>query len=160
MEKNLTKIISMVEDKAAEYNRQSTNDTVDGIFVAVSRSGMQRETSNRYIKRLAEDNWEMLTTSESQERVFECGEMWMEKWYSTQPHLEKDHFGSLVPSMLNFYIATHATVFVGVAGSSWSNDVWTTRYHQGKGDANFQYTPSGIIPVPNGGLPDAHKNCK
>jgi hypothetical protein len=60
---------------------------------------------------------------------------------------------------MNFYIATNATIFVGVARSSWSTDVWTTRYYQGKGATNFQYTPDGIIPVPNGGLPAAHKNC-
>jgi len=75
--------------------------------------------------------------------------------------LPQDYFGDLLPSMLNFWLAVRADVFVGVKNSSWSTDVWTTRYHMGKGDRNFEYTQGlGIIAIGNGGLPPPHKNCK
>jgi hypothetical protein len=95
--------------------------------------------------------------------------------------VEYDYYGSIVPSMINFWLACEADVFVGVAKSSWSTDVWTTRYYMGKGHTNYQYIHllddddddsggdnaddsnrrqhRGIIPVPNGGLPPSHKSC-
>jgi hypothetical protein len=136
---------------------------------------MQQPTKDEEVQELARQNLRTLaektvfvhggTTATQQQQVkkstfFECGEMWMKRWYSMQTEVQEDYYGSLLPSILNFYIATHATIFVGVARSSWSADVWTTRYYQGKGAFNFQYTPDGIIPVPNGGLPPAHKNCE
>eukprot|EP00978_Attheya_sp_CCMP212_P029925 scaffold108265_cov34-Attheya_sp.AAC.2 len=182
MEKNLTKIFSMVDDLMLKYNNHQEptthDDKLQGIFVAVSRRGMLRATRNTRVKRIADDNWKTLierSVSDKQQTsdmilgsnnadtnkpaVFECGESWMERWYSMQTEVEDDYYGSLVPSIMNFYIATNATIFVGVAGSSWSTDVWTNRYYQGRGDTNFQYTPAGIIPIPNSGLPDGHKKC-
>ena len=91
--------------------------------------------------------------------LFECGELWMDRWYSQQNDVQDDYYGSLLPSILNFYIATHATVFIGVERSSWSTDVWSYRYHLGKGGSNFKYTPEGILPIPNGGLPPSHSGC-
>jgi hypothetical protein len=38
--------------------------------------------------------------------------------------------------------------------------VWTTRYHQGKGDTNYEYTKSGTRKIEDGGLPTPHINCK
>lgn len=165
MEKNLTKIISMVDAMVEDHNVDPQHQKLQGVFVAVSRLGMQQPTKNNTMQDLAKANWETLkkrsvpANRQMYSTVFECGETWMNRWYSTQTDIEEDYFGSLVPSLMNFYIATHATIFVGVAKSSWSTDVWTTRYYQGKGDSNFQYTPEGIIPVPNGGLPAAHTKC-
>jgi len=72
-----------------------------------------------------------------------------------------NYYGDILPSMLNFWLAVQADVFVGVKKSSWSTSVWTTRYHKGKGDRNFEYTRDrGIIPIENNGLPNPHKICK
>jgi len=74
--------------------------------------------------------------------------------------LPQNYFGDILPSMLNFWLAVRADVFVGVKKSSWSTDVWTTRYYYGKGDRNFEYTSDrGILAIGNGGLPPNHKNC-
>jgi hypothetical protein len=74
--------------------------------------------------------------------------------------LPDNYFGDLLPSMLNFWLAVRADVFVGVQKSSWSTDVWTTRYYMGKGDRNFEYTSDrGILAIGDGGLPKPHKNC-
>jgi hypothetical protein len=62
--------------------------------------------------------------------------------------------------MINFHVATEASIFVGVRGSSYSTDIWTTRFHLGKGDSNYEYTPDSIIQIDNGGLPPPHSNCK
>jgi len=71
--------------------------------------------------------------------------------------LPKNYFGDILPSLMSFWLAVNADVFVGAMKSSWSNDVWTVRYFQGKGDRNFQYTRDrGIIPVMNNGLPPPH----
>lgn len=74
--------------------------------------------------------------------------------------LPNNYYGDIVPSMINFWLAVNADVFVGVMKSSWSNDIWTTRYYQGKGAHNYEYTKEhGITPVGNNGLPPPHKNC-
>jgi hypothetical protein len=74
--------------------------------------------------------------------------------------LPEHYFGDILPSMLNFWLAVRADVFVGVKKSSWSTDVWTTRYYYGRGDRNFEYTSDrGILAIGNGGLPENHKNC-
>jgi hypothetical protein len=174
MERNLTNIFSRVQTMMAEYNKKPMHEKLEGVFVAVSRSGMQLTTKDENVTKLATENWKILTekslpirnetTTRSQGAggnmaVFECGEIWMNNWYSMQTEVEEDYYGSLVPSIMNFYIATHATIFIGVDKSSWSTDVWTTRYYQGKGATNFEYTTDGIIPVPNGGLPSAHASC-
>ncbi|VEU34953.1 unnamed protein product [Pseudo-nitzschia multistriata] len=74
--------------------------------------------------------------------------------------LPNNYFGDMLSSILNFWLAVNADIFVGAMKSSWSNDVWTMRYYQGKGDSNFQYTPTGgIVPIANNGLPPPHQNC-
>lgn len=74
--------------------------------------------------------------------------------------LPDNYFGDLIPSVLNFWLAVQADVFVGVRRSSWSTDVWTTRYYMGKGGRNFEYTSkNGIRSIGNNGLPEPHRNC-
>ncbi|CAJ1955333.1 unnamed protein product [Cylindrotheca closterium] len=168
MEKNLTQIFSMVDSTAAEYNKKHENK-IRGIFVAVSRDGMLEHTTNSETSQMAKENWETLAHRSipiqteddfsTQIPYFECGELWMDHWYGSQNEVSKDYYGSLVPSVMNFHLATEATFFVGVMGSSWSIDVWTTRYYQGKGGMNFQYTPTGIKPVGIDGRPPSHDNC-
>jgi hypothetical protein len=173
MEKNLTRIISMVESMVVKYNADKQQDgRLKGIVLAVSRYGMERKARSPVIQEIVDRNWETLKRNSlsfgkdivrsnkgGKPEIFECGETWMDRWYSMQADVPNDYYGSLVPSVLNYYIATHAAIFVGVEGSSWSTDVFTSRFGQGKGSANFQYTPDGIIPVANSGLPPSHNDC-
>ena len=186
MEKNLTKIFHMVDDFVQDFNTHNKKQPpIDRVFVAVSREGMLQSTKDikkvnqTEVSQTAHDNYKMLlsrsvsststshaTRSHSSDRqpsVFECGEVWMDTWYAKQKRQhssqQQNVYGSFLPSLINFYVATQAEVFVGVSKSSWSTDVWTTRYYQGKGDGNYQYTPNGITQLDHGGLPPPHKNC-
>ncbi|KAG7351757.1 hypothetical protein IV203_007805 [Nitzschia inconspicua] len=97
--------------------------------------------------------------------MFECGEGWVDQAFYNDPSVNEDnlphnYYGDILPSLINFWLAVEADVFIGVMKSSWSTDVWTARYYQGKGRNNFQYTSdNGIIPVSHGGLPPSHTNC-
>jgi hypothetical protein len=163
----LAKIFPMVDAMIAEYNHNeslSKDNVVGRVFLAVSRQGMEEARGRNNTKKelLANENLDTLearTGNTDTARIVECGEGWMKHWYSTQDKMQDNYYGTLIPMVLNFYIATEATVFIGVSGSSWSTDVWTTRFYQGKGDRNYQYTSDGIIAVPNGGLPPPHGNC-
>jgi hypothetical protein len=100
--------------------------------------------------------------------LFECGEGWVDEAYYKQQRQQqqqqqhdtstRNYYGDLLPSLLSFWLAVEADIFVGVMKSSWSNDVWTTRYYLGKGSTNYQYTKdTGVIPVPDNGLPRTHQ---
>ncbi|KAL7576320.1 hypothetical protein ACA910_018139 [Epithemia clementina (nom. ined.)] len=107
--------------------------------------------------------------------VFECGSFALEEHFykmrrktaggETNNHKNNNflisNYGTLVESVINFYNAVNARIFIGVKGSSYSTDIWTTRYLYGKGSSNYYYNKGGAIePVENGGLPDPHVNCK
>jgi hypothetical protein len=174
MEWNLTKIVQQVQELAAsaatstrsdDNNGNTRSQKVQGLFVAVSRSGMQEGGGlYRRFQAYADDNLQTLdrlvrgVTTNSPLPVFECGENMLQEYYQAHPDIP-DH-GSLLQSVINFDIAVNADIFVGVRKSSYSTDVWTTRYHQGKGDTNYEYTKSGTRQIENGGLPVPHINCK
>ena len=175
-EKNLTKIFNMVDGFVNEYNSKQQEQTLtskklDGTFIAISRNNMKQSWKDPNVIAMADHNWDVLnartrTTSNDDKnhltKVFECGEVWMDRWYKeeSQSSVPDDYYGSILPSIINFYIATHATIFIGVDKSSWSNDVWTTRYHLGKGSTNYKYTADqGIVQLSNGGLPLSHISC-
>jgi hypothetical protein len=165
MERNLTRLFDHVEGLVEEL------ESVGGVFVAVSRSGIEIREGNLYtkFKTFADDNLATLNrvVGDSQGSlgqglgqdtvVFECGQHLMDKFYSAHP--DSIDYGSLLQSVVNFYIATEAKAFIGVRGSSYSTDIWTTRYHQGKGDTNYEYTKDGVVKLDNGGLPPMHTNC-
>mmetsp|Transcript_13221 Transcript_13221/g.31698 ORF Transcript_13221/g.31698 Transcript_13221/m.31698 type:complete len:167 (+) Transcript_13221:92-592(+) len=166
----------MVDEFIGNYNKNATKEKhVERMFMAVSRKGMEEALGkNKTVhERLANENLDTLASRQAQGQdpqsekstIVECGEGWMKRWYSSQQQkvdqakVEDNYYGTLIPMVMNFYIATEAEVFIGTKGSSWSTDVWTTRYYQGKGDRNFKYTKEGIVPIPNGGLPTPHGNC-
>lgn len=168
MEKNLTKIFDMVESFLEDREEVSSEkeERPLRVFIAVSRQNMQKKINNPMLEKLREENWIALNSHESRPRrrrrpstIFECGEEWIRQWYLSNPTVQYDYFGSVLPSILDFHIATQASIFIGVSKSSWSTDVWTTRYYQGLGSGNFEYSPNGIFAVPNGGLPAPHQNC-
>jgi hypothetical protein len=166
MERHLQRILDMTAEFSAQYSN------ISGLFVAVSRVGMESKDVYRtakFIQRLAKNNADTLDhyvgtavrpsnlLGSNRLRVFECGKKALSQYYSTHPQVA-DH-GLLLESVLNFHIAVQADVFIGVAKSSYSTDVLTTRYLLGKGRHNFLYTKDGIVPVENGGLPPPHKDC-
>lgn len=179
-EKNLTKIFNMVDSFMEDYNAvRASEQQLQGIFVAVSRNNMRQSWKDDKVMAMSENNWNILNERSSSPNqnltqeiypmvtlsntppVFECGELWVDSWYKTQDDIQGDYFGSILPSLINFYIATQAEVFVGVDKSSWSADVWATRYRLGKGRTNFKYTPNqGIVPLANNGRPTTHFSCK
>jgi hypothetical protein len=166
MERNLTVLFEHVEAFLLERM-----DSVGGVFVAVSRSGIELSTGKLYqkYKAYADDNLATLNRIVGDGRgsvgqglgedhvVFECGKRLMDKYYAANPN--STDYGSLLQSVVNFYTATEAKAFIGVRGSSYSTDIWTTRYHQGKGALNYEYTKEGIIQLDNEGLPPMHTNC-
>jgi len=81
----------------------------------------------------------------------------LKRYYENHPN--SIDYGSTLESIINYYVATEASIFVGVSRSSYSTDIWTQRYYQGKGNENYEYTQEGIKKVTNGGLPPPHSNC-
>lgn len=164
MEKNFTRILEMMSDLSTEQQ----DEPIDGVFVAVSRRGMEhqeKEPGYKSFQAFVEENVVTLNrlTKEGLQNgrlpVFECGRQALHDYfYSLNPGAMD--YGTTLQAMVNFHVATEAKIFVGVKGSSYSTDIWMTRYHQGKGDTNYEYTPKGIVKVGNGGLPPVHGNCK
>jgi hypothetical protein len=167
MEWNLTKIFQQVEI----LSENDAYRNVSGLFVAVSRAGMREEGNYEKFKNIADGNIEVLNRfvgfgseqpallGRNHLSVFECGEQMLTGFYAQHPGIP-DH-GALLQSVINFYIAVNADAFVGVSGSSYSTDVFTTRYHMGKGRQNFRYTKGyKVVPVENNGLPSPHFNCR
>lgn len=167
MERNLTTLFERVEGFLVER----MDSGVGGVFVAVSRSGIEVSSGKLYekYKPFADDNLASLNRVVGDGHgsvgqglgndhvVFECGKRLMDKYYEANP--DSIDYGSLLQSVVNFHIATEAKAFIGVRGSSYSTDIWTTRYHQGKGAMNYEYTKEGIVQLDNGGLPPMHTNC-
>jgi hypothetical protein len=176
MLRNLTTLLEMVE--------QFLPPDIHGVLVAVSRHGMEERDTALYRKFQAHADENLATLNRAVRKkssttttttnqhvddttsglkhgtvpVFECGQQVIDEYY--QEHPDSIDYGSLLPSMLNFHVATEASIFIGVRHSSYSTDIWTTRYHQGKGLSNYEYTPQGIFPMENQGLPPPHKNCQ
>lgn len=186
MDKNLTRILERVQGLHTKLLSQQSSrqqPAISGLFVAVSRAGMEVQGTKNYLRfqSYADENLQTLNRLTQYYHqgnnkhspdplsfdpkhpqqllpVFECGERILQDYYACHPDVP-DH-GSLLQSVVNFYVAVTAHVFVGVKGSSYSTDVLTTRYWLGKGKENYRYTLTGIERVENDGLPDPHGTCK
>ena len=167
MERNFTVLLQRIEGLVHDKY-----PSIKGIFIAVSRAGIEVNEGGMYkkFKAIADDNLATMNRvvgdgkgtpgqglDNGHVAVFECGRKLMDQYYDEHP--DSINYGQLLQSMVNFYIATESTAFVGVRGSSYSTDIWTTRYHQGKGAQNYEYTLDGIQLMDNGGLPPPHINC-
>ena len=166
MERNLTKIFDQVEALVqAKRQQDQSASNIAGLFVAVSRTGMAYSKEyNAKLRPIAEHNVHFFdqyvngTKLADDLHVFECGERLLEDFYQQHPDVP-DH-GSLLQAVVNFHLAVNAEIFVGVRGSSYSTDVWTTRYYLGRGKENYRYTQEGNVQaIENDGLPDPHVNC-
>ena len=87
--------------------------------------------------------------------IVECGDRNVEKYLNDHPEEKEYDYGALLSMVVNFEMLVNADIFVGVRGSSYSNDIWKTRYYRGKGEYNYEYTKDGILQVENGGMPSA-----
>ena len=171
MERNLTNIFRQVQDLVEQREQQSVGGgpphTISGLFVAVSRTGMAYSPEyNAGLREIADYNVQVFDHYVGHPdaklgkhlNVFECGERLLSDYYRDNPQVP-DH-GSLLQAVVNFHLAVNAEIFVGVRGSSYSTDVWTTRYYLGKGKENYRYTQEGTVEkIENDGLPDPHVNC-
>ena len=168
MEGSLDKIFEQVQDfQLLSDSRPS------GILLLVSRNGiieggarnsklelaMQNlYTLTSYVNESGYSAFKRLMLAGSDLPVVECGRFALEQYM--QEHNVEQNYGTLVESVINFHAAIHASTFIGVVGSSYSNHIWTTRYLLGKGKQNFMYSKGrGILPVANSGLPSAHEVC-
>ena len=181
MEKNLTAILERVLqlDETLTSSEDKNRKHISGLFIAVSRAGMEVKGTTTYEKfrHFADENLQTLNivtgqnTSETLAAdntrqlfrvlqknlpVFECGGRFVENFYATHPDVPSH--GALLNAVINFHLAVYADYFIGVKGSSFSTDVLTTRYWLGKGDTNYRYTQTGIERVQ--GLPEPHGLCK
>jgi hypothetical protein len=169
-ESNLTTLLHTVQQTLTPLH-----PSLSALFVAVSRDGVVAKGDPKMYRAsqaIADDNRAALdrylgdgTTSTSRSEllggwtVFTCGDRALQQYYTQYPNSPR--YGSLLESVLNFYIAVQSDVFVGVGNSSYSADVFTTRYYQGKGDTNYRYSKTeGLVLVENGGLPEPHVNCR
>lgn len=178
MTRNLTKIFEMVEESPHFSNLNSDTGTGEPLYervmLCVARDLMAPGSMSTKddINTLVEQNWVTLnrvTRKNSSNflkedslhglwkgkvQVIEAGE----DAAASIPDLPSEAV-EIVAQVINFFVAVNAAVFVGTFGSSYSTDVWTVRYHLGKGSGNFYHSPQGIHKVSNGGLPGAHR-CK
>ena len=168
MEKNLSKIVDQVY-QLYDDQPESFKSSISALFIAVSRDGMKitsKFQKNQFYT-VAMENLQTLnriTQNASVESgsmplpAFECGEKILQQFYAKNPNIP--NHGTLLQSVINFYTAVSSEIFIGVAQSSYSTDILTTRYWLGKGASNYRYTANGIESVENGGLPVPHGHCE
>lgn len=177
MEWKLSKILDQVKELLQNQEKES----VKGIMIAVSRHGMIFNStyhgSNKKavaqenlltLERIAGDgstreNGEGLTLLDGTTvPVFECGKSTLQDYYAANPQVP-DH-GTLLEAVVNFHLAANADVFVGVAHSSYSTEVITSRHYNSDGGTtkpktSYRYTLDGKAERMTG-LPEGHSNCR
>ena len=180
MEHNSTRLFSHIDEflSSLSSNSSATNEEdidINTIVVATSRAGMEQQEEgggyNKY-KEFIDENLNTLnhftksndstihTFGGRPVSVLECGRGLVDQYFENHPEENAFYYQYVLPMIVDFHILTEATIFIGVRKSSFSTDVWTTRYYQGKGKYNYEYTPEGIFPIENDGLPPPHKACK
>ena len=169
MEHNLTKVFNHLETFLSSL--QEEQGVIDSISIATARAKM--ETKRTKHAEIADENLSILNrytkyrnvsvTGDGSENtlsgraMYECGDALINTYYKENP--ASMNYGDILPMIVNFYLLTEAEIFIGVRQSSFSTDVWMTRYYQGKGASNYEYTSDGIFLIENGGLPPSHVNC-
>ena len=167
MTRNLTQIFDMIQSYPYFGGQlQQSNNTNTSmmyftqVYLCVSRKFMDPNAPNvgRTVRPLAEHNYQRMLQAfqdglwNGSVPVREGGEP-----LTSSMGLVPGHEIHTAAQVLNFFVAVQAHAFVGTFGSSFSTDVWSTRYILGKGDLNFQHNPTtGLSNVPNNGLPPPH----
>jgi hypothetical protein len=173
MEHNLTKVFNHLETFLSSL--QEEQGMIESISIATSREKMETKRVG-YIRstEIADENLSIfnrytkyrnvsVTPGDGSENtlsgraMYECGQALVNMYYKENPGSR--NYGDILPMIVDFHILTEAEIFIGVRQSSFSTDVWMTRYYQGKGASNYEYTPDGIFLIENGGLPPSHVSC-
>jgi hypothetical protein len=179
MTRNLTQIFEMVQDSVffsePSENGNATNSSKSSkyqqVFLCISRTGM--EDKGQRFQQLMDQNLRTLNQAsrnglwKGTVKVREGGE-----GLATSLGIPWDRVHTAA-QIIDFFVAVQATAFLGTFGSSYSTDVWTTRYvlaqkKTNRGEIagtssvdplNYFHDPSGIGLIGNGGLPPAHRVC-
>lgn len=176
MPHNLTLLFQHVDDFLVQYDKagNKTHGEIADVSLAGSRQNMEVKSGKNYRnhKVNADENLESLNRFSIQNKnsfdsntmsklagrhVFECGETHMKRYYKQNP--DSIDLGDTLAMMVDFHILSESNIFIGVRKSSFSEHVWMTRYHAGKGASNYEYTQAGIAHIGNGGMPPSHRNC-
>mmetsp|Transcript_9807 Transcript_9807/g.14598 ORF Transcript_9807/g.14598 Transcript_9807/m.14598 type:complete len:480 (-) Transcript_9807:151-1590(-) len=169
-ENNVTKIFQDIDEFLSKFHSENEGDFMDVISVATSRTNLEIKDGFVYtkFKDLADENLNMFNnlTNASMHNfggksvsVIECGQQHVNEYLDNHPDEKEYDYGALLPMIVDYEMLVGADIFIGVHGSSYSNDIWKSRYYLGKGKYNYEYTKDGIIPVGNGGLPSP-KHCR
>ena len=164
METNVTKIFNDIDNfltKSSYYDKNA----MEAISIATNRKALEAHIPYKSAyKNVIKENLKTLnkfTKSGTMQHniggkgmsVFECGKPHLDKYFANHPDERKYDYGVFLDMVLNFEMLVESDIFIGVHGSSFSNDVWYTRYYRGKGSANFEYTKEGIVHLGNEGIP-------
>lgn len=168
MTQNLTKIFEMVQDSSF-FSEPSGKSKYDKVYLCISRRGTEDETGPTKLKALMDQNRQSFHQAikdglwNGTVRVREGGE----PMATSSLGIPWDRVET-VAQILDYFVAVRAKAFIGTFGSSFSIDVWTTRYvlaqTEGKGDVsmdvlNYFHGPNGVGLIGNGGLPPHHTRC-
>jgi hypothetical protein len=165
MTRNLTKIFDMIQGSSF-FSEPNGTSKYQQVYLCISRSGMEDKTdAYQRFKGLMDQN--LWTLNQAADRglwngtvgVREGGEPLAASLGIPWPRVHT------AAQVMDFFVAVRAKAFVGTFGSSYSTDVWTTRYvlnQKGRRDTsldllNYVHGPNGIGLIGNGGLPPAHK---
>ena len=161
-EHSLSKIFSDIDTFLKDYNANNEGQSIEVMNIATYRKAMEADDDAKY-KVIADENLETfdrMTNGQPQSfggrdiSVVECGQPLVDKYLEDHPEEKAYDYGVILPQVINFELLVNADIFIGVRGSTYSNDIWVTRYHRGKGATNFEYTKDGIVAIENGGLPE------
>ena len=154
MQNNLTKV----------FEHLKSLPKFDLLFIALNKNNVDIEPDPKQrgfsenLKKVANENRKVLKLIRNHGLfgtipVFESGvdtaaKIWFSS-YSLATPLSASTLGvtDLVASVINFFTAVNADIFVGVRGSSYSTDVISARYYQSKdksGLENYIVGPEGI----------------
>ena len=81
------------------------------------------------------------------------------QYFEENPDEKEYNYGALIYQVLNYEMLVNADVFIGSQGSSFSEDIWLTRYYNGKGMGNYEVTSEGVVAIGNGGLKATPFDC-
>ena len=134
METNVTKIFNDIDNFLTKSSYDEEN-AMDAISIATSREALERPIPKRSAwKDVIKENLNTLnklTKSGTMQHniggknmdVVECGKPHLDKYFANHPHEKKYDYGVLLPMVLDFEMLVESDIFIGVHGSSFSEDV-------------------------------------
>ena len=167
MEPNITRLLDHIQNFTPFFDGNNTNSyRFDSVFMAVSKEGVEKKSNKGgHIGDIVNHN-RLALRNYRKNGLFDKGiPLFESKTESAAkiklPMISNENASSivnfvsvadlgvieLVASIIDFFTAVSAHMFVGVKGSSFSTDVATVRYYQHKEDGgakNYVVGPNGI----------------